>query len=86
MSDPKPKGPGKPKTGIDQSYRMLGIGVELGIVIGGMAYVGYLIDQHYDTQPWGAFIGSMLGIIGGCYNATREAFASQKKDRQSKEK
>jgi len=69
------------KTGLDNAspYRIMGMGVELVAVILGMTFTGYLIDANFDTKPWGTAIGSMLGVIVGCYNITKEAFRMQKR-------
>jgi len=67
---------GRVKTG---PYQMLGVGIELMAIIGGMTFAGYLVDRKFDTSPWGIFIGSMLGITVGCYNAVKEASRMQKR-------
>jgi len=86
-SDGAPARPGSPRPGSDgstggprrpdrrqklTSYRALGIGVELGTAIGGLAALGYFADRRFDTDPWLALTGAMLGLIGGVYNVIRE--------------
>lgn len=56
------------------SAKALGIGIELCVAIGGLAYLGHLADQHFATQPWLVMTGAALGIVGGCYNAIRQAY------------
>jgi len=79
-ADQDPSGGRRPgRVDMRQMYRTLGMGVELGVVIGGMTYVGYMVDQRYGTTPWVCAIGSMMGIIGGCYNVVKEVQKSQKR-------
>ena len=41
--------------------RLAGTGVELAAAVGGFALLGYWIDRHYDSSPWGLLIGALLG-------------------------
>lgn len=50
------------------SYRALGLGLELGTGIAGLAIVGYFADQYFGTQPWLALSGALLGLVGGMYS------------------
>ena len=58
--------------------RFYGVGFELVFVFGAFAAVGYWIDRHYDSGPWGLVIGAVLGLIGGTYNLIRESLAAFK--------
>ena len=53
--------------------QLAGMGVELaGAVLGG-CLLGYWIDRHFETRPWGLLIGASMGIVGGLYNMIRKA-------------
>ena len=52
---------------------LAGLGFELLAAIVGFSFVGYWIDRHYETEPWGLIICALLGIIGGLYNFIRVA-------------
>lgn len=54
-----------------ESGRLLGMGLELGLLIGGLAYLGYWLDNRYGTGPWLAFTGVMLAMVGGTYNLAK---------------
>ncbi|MGB2986148.1 MAG: AtpZ/AtpI family protein [Phycisphaerae bacterium] len=56
--------------------RWSGIGFELVAVVVGFTLVGYWIDRHYDSKPWGVLIGAMLGLVGGMYNLIRQSLAA----------
>lgn len=58
---------------------VLGVGIEFAIVVGGLGYVGYLVDGRYDCGPWGVLIGASVGLIGGTYNLIRECLAAFKR-------
>jgi len=57
---------------------LAGMGFELLAAVAGFAFVGYWVDRHYETAPWGLVIGAVLGIIGGLYNFIREATKATK--------
>jgi F0F1-type ATP synthase assembly protein I len=58
--------------------RAYSIGMELAAAVAGFTLVGYWIDRHYHTGPWGILIGVALGLVGGMYNLIRSALASSR--------
>ena len=50
-------------------------GAAIGFVgaIVGFALIGYFVDQHFDSQPWGIIVGVALGFVGGLYNLIKES-------------
>ena len=50
-----------------------GTGIELAAAVGGGCLVGYWIDWHFRTSPWGLLAGAIIGIVGGIYNLVRPA-------------
>ena len=57
---------------------LAGIGFELLAAIIGFSFVGYWIDRHYETEPWGLIVCAVLGIVGGLYNFIRAATRATK--------
>lgn len=53
-------------------WRYMGAGIELGGVVLVMALIGWAIDRHWQTEPWGVLIGSTIGIVGGLYNLVKQ--------------
>ena len=53
--------------------RISGFGIELAGAVGGFCLLGYWIDRHYDSQPWGLLICAICGLIGGFYNFIRSS-------------
>lgn len=51
----------------------MGMGLELGLIIGGLTFLGYLGDKRWGTEPWLALAGALISTIGGCYNLIKEA-------------
>lgn len=53
--------------------RLISAGIQLVSVVGGMALLGYWIDQ-WTGQPklWFTLGGAVLGIIGGLVNLVRD--------------
>jgi len=65
-------------------------GFEIAAAVGGFAALGWWIDRHRGTAPWGLLIGALLGLIGGLYNliksALREGRAAEAERRAVREK
>ena len=53
--------------------RLGGLGVELAGAVAGFTLLGYWIDRHYDTSPWGLLICAICGLIGGFRNFIRSS-------------
>lgn len=69
-------------------WRIMGVSLELGLLIGGLAYVGHLGDQHWGVGPWLTLTGVLVGMIGGCYNLIREVnrMEANRKKKRDEEK
>jgi F0F1-type ATP synthase assembly protein I len=50
------------------AWRLSGLGMELGGVIGVFTYGGWKLDEKYGTGPLWTFVGLGLALIGGTYN------------------
>jgi F0F1-type ATP synthase assembly protein I len=62
-----------------------GIGFELAAAVAGFTLVGYWVDRHYRTYPWGVLIGLALGLVGGMYNLIRDSLAASRQARSETE-
>lgn len=62
--------------------RLANAGFELAAAIGGFTLVGYWIDRHYETGPWGVLTGALLGLVGGLYNLIRASLTAASEARQ----
>ncbi len=56
-----------------QRSQNLSPGFDFAAAVAGLALLGYWIDRSQGSSPWGVLIGSLLGIVGGLYNAIRAA-------------
>jgi F0F1-type ATP synthase assembly protein I len=65
-------------------WRLAGLGLELGMMIGGLAYLGYLADRRFDTSPWLTLTGVLTAMVGGCYALAKQVFAESNKRKRSK--
>jgi putative F0F1-ATPase subunit (Ca2+/Mg2+ transporter) len=54
------------------AWRLIGRGMELGVIIGGLTYLGHLGDEHWGTGPWLTFSGAVLATVGGSYNLVKD--------------
>jgi F0F1-type ATP synthase assembly protein I len=63
---------------LSSSARLLGVGLELVASVAGLTVVGYWVDRHFGSQPWGVIIGLALGLIGGMYNLIRQSLLASK--------
>jgi F0F1-type ATP synthase assembly protein I len=62
--------------------RHSGVGLELAGAVAGLALVGYWVDLHYSTSPWGLVVGVLVGTVGGLYNFVREALQATRDAKQ----
>jgi F0F1-type ATP synthase assembly protein I len=53
--------------------RHSGVGLELAGGTAGLALLGYWIDGHFGTRPWGIIGGVVIGLVGGLYNLIKES-------------
>jgi F0F1-type ATP synthase assembly protein I len=74
-----------PKGGFPGWVRYSGTGLELAGAVAGFALVGYWIDRHYGTDPWGIVTGLILGIVGGLYNLVRQSLRAAREAKISDE-
>lgn len=56
--------------------RHSGVGIEFAAAVGGFGLLGWWIDRHYGTKPWGLLICVVLGLLGATYNLVRESMAA----------
>ncbi len=59
--------------------RLASVGTELAAAVVGLTLLGYAVDRHYGTTPWGVVTGALLGIVGGMYNFLRAALAESRR-------
>ncbi len=65
--------------------RYSGVGLELAGAVGGLALLGYWIDGHYGTRPWGILGGVVIGLVGGLYNLVRESLDAVREGKEEDE-
>jgi F0F1-type ATP synthase assembly protein I len=74
MSDPKEDRP--------SWLQLTSIGFELAAAVLGFSLLGWWVDRHFGTHPWGVLGGALLGLVGGMYNLVRESlWATRQADR-----
>lgn len=56
-----------------QWLALAGLGFELAAAVVGFALLGYWIDRHYETEPWGLLVCIGIGLFGGMYNFIRQS-------------
>lgn len=57
--------------GVKALFAYSTIGLQLAITILVFIYIGFKLDQHYETTPWFVVAGTALGMIAGFYNLIR---------------
>ena len=48
-----------------QAFIFISLGVELAAAIVTPLYIGYRIDSHYHSSPWGICLALFIGISAG---------------------
>ena len=61
---------------------LAGTGIELAAAVGGFSLLGYWIDRHYNSSPWGLLIGALLGLVGGFYNLIKASLSASREARE----
>jgi F0F1-type ATP synthase assembly protein I len=56
--------------------RYLGLGMEMAGAVGGLMLVGWWVDRHWGTGPWGILAGALVGLVGGMTYLVREALSA----------
>ena len=59
-----------------------GVGLEFAGAVAGFAIVGYWVDSHYGTKPWGILVGVILGLVGGLYNLVKESLQATREAKE----
>jgi ATP synthase protein I len=60
-------------------YSYLGIFFGVAVVLG--LVVGRWVDRRYHTDPWGGFVGILVGVVAGfreLYRVSKQALKDQK--------
>lgn len=53
--------------------RFSGLGIQMGIIIGGFAWLGVYLDDKYKTKtPWWTIGLSLFGVFAGLYIMIKE--------------
>ena len=65
-----------PESDKNQGLRYAGLGIEFAAAVAGLTLVGYWVDRHFGSSPWGVLTGAAIGLIGGTYNMIREALSA----------
>jgi F0F1-type ATP synthase assembly protein I len=58
--------------------RMGGIGLEVGVAVGLGVVIGYWVDGHWNSSPWGVLIGALAGLATGMYLLIRDVIRLNK--------
>lgn len=58
--------------------RFAGLGFEVAAGVGLGVVIGLWIDRRYESGPWGALIGAVIGIVTGLYLLIRDTLKMNK--------
>ncbi len=61
--------------------RFSSVGIQMGIIIGGFAFLGNYLDGKYQTKtPWWTLGLSLFGVAAGLYIMIKEVIKISKED------
>ncbi|HEX6201631.1 MAG TPA: AtpZ/AtpI family protein, partial [Thermoanaerobaculia bacterium] len=52
------------------------LGLEMAGGIAGLVLVGWWVDRHFGTGPWGILTGALVGLVGGMTYLVREGLSA----------
>jgi len=52
---------------------LLTAGIQMAVAIGLVGFIGYMLDQHWQTSPWLMVVGIFLGSAAGLYQFIKTA-------------
>lgn len=64
--------------------RYAGIGLELAASVVVLALLGWWVDHHFGTAPWGVLTGALIGLVGGMYSMVRAALEATRSPETTK--
>jgi F0F1-type ATP synthase assembly protein I len=47
-------------------------GTSLALTVVLLVLLGAWLDRRWNSSPWGALVGGIVGIVGGLYNLVKE--------------
>jgi len=66
-----------------ESYREVapytGLGIQLAATIGGMTWLGWWLDEKFETKPWLLIAFAMFGGFAGIFNFIKTVIELGKK-------
>ncbi len=69
----------KPKA--SKYLRFSSVGIQMGIIIGGFAYLGNYLDDKYENETaWWTLGLSLFGVVAGLYIMIKEVVKMSKED------
>ena len=71
----------KPTSKGSKYVRFSGVGIQMGIIIGGFAFLGNYLDGKYQNKtPWWTLGLSLFGVAAGLYIMIKEVIKISKED------
>ncbi len=73
----------KRKGGASKYLRFSGLGIQMGIIIGGFAWLGnYLDGKYHNKTPWWTLGLSLFGVIAALYLMIKEVIKMTKENEE----
>lgn len=73
------------KSNMKTYARFSTVGIQMGVVIGGCAWLGQYLDQKYGTKtPWWTLVLSLFGVAVGLILIIREVIKMNKENDEEK--
>lgn len=71
------------KSKASKYLRFSSVGIQMGIIIGGFAYLGnYLDDKYQNKTAWWTLGLSLFGVVAGLYIMIKEVVKMSKEDEE----
>lgn len=74
----------KDENGYSKYAKYSGLGIQMGIIIGGLTWLGTFLDEKYSSKPLWTVVLSLISVVIALYLVIREVIQMNKDNDEKK--